>query len=220
MRATRRPGSPSRDSRVAATFCRSQVIRAHPIPAEFAQHSWRIKFCETTSGQCAILIMLPGVRIGAHPGAKHGRMLHDTIATRSGFGEANGAQGFEMTAVEQRTDSLQRRYGALRSKLQPPGQAMLDRLFREFQHYGEASWFNRHLDYLEDQASPKAEELRRLKRKALGAASSRRARSRRRREQSGLRKQSGLIEARVDPPTAGNSALGFRARRAITATPT
>ena len=125
-----------------------------------------------------------------------------------------------MSAVEQRTDSLQRRYDALRSKLQPPGRALLDRLFREFQHYGEVSWFNRHLEYLEDQASPEAEELRRIKRKALRAASSRRARSRRRRQQSGLRKQSGLIDARVDPPTVRNSAVGFRARRATRATPT
>jgi len=109
------------------------------------------------------------------------------MATQSGFGEASGAQGFEMSAAEHRTDSLQRRYDALRSKLQQPGRALLDRLFREFQHYGEVSWFNRHLEYLEDQASPKAEELRRLKRKALRAASSRRARSRRRRQQSGLR---------------------------------
>ena len=91
-----------------------------------------------------------------------------------------------MTAVEQGTDSLQRRYGALRSRLQPSECALLDGLFREFQHYGEVGWFNRHLEYLEDQASPKAEELRRLKKKALGAAASRRARSLRRRKQSGL----------------------------------
>ncbi len=141
-------------------------------------------------------------------------MSRDTITTRSGFGAATGARGVEMSAAEQRTDSLQRRYGALRSKLQPPGCAMLDRLFREFQHYGDVSWFNRHLEYLEDQASPKAEELRRLIRKVLGAAASRRARSRRRRQQSGL------IEARVDPPTVRNSAAGLHARPAITAPPT
>jgi len=125
--------------------------------------------------------------------------IRNTIAPRPRSGEPNGARGSEMSAVEQKTDSLQRRYGALRSKLQPPARAMLDRLFREFQHYGEGSWFNRHLDYLEEQASPKAEEFRRLKKKALRAAASRRMRSRHR------RKQSGLTEAPVDPrpPSVG-----------------
>jgi hypothetical protein len=98
-----------------------------------------------------------------------------------------------MSTVEPITDSLQFRYHTLRAKLQPSECAVLDGLFREFQHSGEVSWFNRHLDYLEDQASPKNEELRRLKKKALRAAASRRVRSRRR------SKQSGLIEARVDP---------------------
>lgn len=102
------------------------------------------------------------------------------------------ARGFEISAVEQSTDSLQRRYGVLRPKLQPPGRALLDRLFREFQHYREGSWFNRHLEYLEDQASPKAEELRRLKKKTLRAAASRRARAQE-------TEQRALLEARVAP---------------------
>jgi len=119
--------------------------------------------------------------------------MRDTIAARSGFGEIGGARGLQMSTVEPSTDSLQRRYDTLRAKLQPSECALLDGLFREFQHSGEASWFNRHLDYLEDQASPKNEELRRLKKKTLRAAASRRLRSRRRSEQSGL------IEARVDP---------------------
>ncbi len=87
------------------------------------------------------------------------------------------AQGFQSSAAEPTNDSLRRRYGALRSKLQPSECALLDGLFLEFQRYGKISWFNRHLDFLEDQASPKAEELRRLKKKALVAAASRRART-------------------------------------------
>jgi hypothetical protein len=98
-----------------------------------------------------------------------------------------------MSTIDTIAESLERRYRALQSKLEPPGRALLDRLFREFKYYGEAAWFTRHLKWLEDQFTPEAEEARRLKRKGLRAAASRRAR----RERWRRGRQRGVIETRV-----------------------
>jgi hypothetical protein len=99
-----------------------------------------------------------------------------------------------MSMTDKIAESLERRYRALYSKLEPPGQVLLDRLFREFKHFGETAWFTRHLKWLEDQFTPEAEEARRLKSRALRAAASRRAR----RERMRRGRQRGAIETRVN----------------------
>ena len=83
-----------------------------------------------------------------------------------------------MNTVELYAESLESRYHKLRPKLEPLGQELLDRLFREYKHYGEEDWFSRHLQFLEAEFSPRGEEARQLKMKALRAAELKRLRSR------------------------------------------
>ena len=83
-----------------------------------------------------------------------------------------------MNTVELDAESLESRYHKLRPKLEPLGQELLDRLFCEYQHYSEQDWFSRHLQFLEAEFSPRAEEARQLKMKALRAAELKRLRSR------------------------------------------
>ena len=83
-----------------------------------------------------------------------------------------------MNTVELDAESLEFRYRRLRPKLDLLWQELLDRLFREYKHYSDQDWFSRHLRFLESEFSPRAEEARQLKMKALRAAELKRLRSR------------------------------------------
>ena len=65
-----------------------------------------------------------------------------------------------------------------RRKLEPLSLELLDLLFPEYKHYGEQDCVSRHLQFLEAEFSPRAEEARQLKMKALRAAELKRLRSR------------------------------------------
>lgn len=85
-----------------------------------------------------------------------------------------------MNTIDVAAESREGHYRALRPKLEPMRQELLDRLFREFKHYGEEAWFDRHLQFLEAEVSPKAKETRQAKMKVLRAATLKSWRSRRR----------------------------------------